>query len=116
MAQLFLSGLCCLLSPLIIGLSPVLLLPFLLLWGITVVGDSPQFSTLNAVNAPKELIGSALTIANCIGFAITIVSIQLLSWLAGVIEVRWLFLFLIIGPILGLVAMRPLLASERPAR
>jgi len=115
-AQLFLSGLCCLLSPLIIGLSPVLLLPFLLLWGITVVGDSPQFSTLNAVNAPKELIGSALTIANCIGFAITIVSIQLLSWLAGVIEVRWLFLFLIIGPILGLVAMRPLLASERPAR
>jgi hypothetical protein len=84
-------------------------LAFLLFWGIVVVGDSPQFSALNAQNAPKTLVGSALTIANCIGFAITIVSIQLLSWLSGIVSARWLFVVLALGPLAGLFAMSPLL-------
>jgi hypothetical protein len=74
-----------------------------------VVGDSPQFSALNAQNAPKELVGSALTIANCIGFAISIVSIQLLNVLAGHVDTAWLFLVLTPGPVLGLLALAPLI-------
>ena len=86
-----------------------LFLAFLLFWGIVVVGDSPQFSTLNAQSAPPLLVGSALTIANCIGFAISIVSIQLLNVLAAAVRPDYLFVPLAIGPILGLVALRPLL-------
>jgi len=84
-------------------------LAFLLAWGIVVVGDSPQFSALNAENAPRALVGSALTIANCIGFAITIGSIELLNAAAGTVGAQWLFVLLAPGPILGLVALLPLL-------
>ena len=78
------------------------------------LGDSPQFSTLNAHYAPKALVGSALTIVNCIGFSITIISIQLLSYVSHFIDTRWLFLLLIVGPVAGLYAMRPLLGAGAP--
>ena len=111
--QLAVSGLCCLASPIAFMLNPALGLAFMLLWGITVIGDSPQFSALNAVTAPKAYVGSALTIANCIGFSITVVSIQLLSTLAEIVGPQYLFLALAPGPILGLLALRPLLRNSR---
>ncbi|HEY0336453.1 MAG TPA: MFS transporter, partial [Burkholderiales bacterium] len=83
-------------------------LAFMLVWGITVLGDSPQFSALNAQNAPKELVGSALTIANCIGFSITIVSIQLLNELSTSVNVAYLYVPLAVGPLFGLMALMPL--------
>lgn len=106
--QLLASGICCLLSPLLFLAPWPVFLAFLLFWGIVVAGDSPQFSTLNAQNAPPELVGSALTIANCIGFAISIVSIQLVNTLAGNLEPRYLFLVLSVGPAVGLLAMSSL--------
>jgi len=111
--QLAVSGLCCLASPIAFTLNPMLGLMFMLLWGITVIGDSPQFSALNAVTAPKAYVGSALTIANCIGFSITVVSIQLLSTLAEVVGPQYLFLALAPGPVFGLLALRPLLRNSR---
>ena len=87
---------------------PVFLL-FMLVWGLAVVGDSPQFSTLNAQSAPPDRVGSALTIANAIGFAISIVSIELLNALAGVLAMQYLFILLVPGPVLGLMALRRLL-------
>jgi MFS family permease len=108
-AQLAASGLCCLVSPLTFYLPEALYLAFLLFWGVVVVGDSPQFSALNAQSAPRERVGSALTIANCIGFAITIVSIQLLNSAAERLPPHSLLLLLAPGPILGLIALAPLL-------
>ncbi len=114
-AQLTASGLCCLLSPVIfLTMPPAIFIAFLLFWGVVVVGDSPQFSALNAAYAPSDQVGSALTIANCIGFAISIVSIQLLNQMADVLPTHLLFLLLIPGPIFGLIALRPLLAQPRP--
>jgi len=110
--QLAASGVCCLLSPFIIGASTPLFLIVLVVWGITVAGDSPQFSALNALKAPKALVGSALTIVNCIGFAMTIAGVQFLSYAGSFIETRWLFLTLAAGPIIGLYSMRHLLAAE----
>jgi hypothetical protein len=63
------------------------------------------FSTLVAQNAPIESKGTLLTITNCFGFSLTIVSIQLLGRLTDVINLEYLFVWLSIGPILGLVAM-----------
>jgi MFS family permease len=95
--QLSAFGLCCLVSPLAF-LTPVpLFLAFLLFWGMVVAGDSPQFSALNARFAPPRLVGSALTIANCIGFAITIVSIALLGWLIETAGPQYVFLMLVPG-------------------
>jgi predicted MFS family arabinose efflux permease len=108
-AQLAASGLCCLLSPLLFHAAPLAFVGFLLVWGIVVVGDSPQFSALNARHAPADQVGSALTIVNCAGFAITIVSIQLLNEAADTLPMQWLFLLLLPGPLLGLWALRPLL-------
>ncbi len=112
--QLAVSGVCCVISPFLFSAPTPVFLLFLLIWGTTVVGDSPQFSSLNARYAPKALVGSALTIVNCIGFSITIVSIQALSYASHFIDTRWLFLLLTIGPVAGLYAMRPLLGA--PAR
>jgi hypothetical protein len=111
-AQLAASGLCCLLSPFLLLAPPAVVLAFLVFWGIVVVGDSPQFSALNAANAPRESVGSALTIGNCIGFAITIGSIQLLNTLSGSVPVQYLFLLLAPGPAFGLWAMLPLLRGK----
>lgn len=117
-AQLSLSGLCCLLSPLAFLAPLPAFLGFLLLWGVAVVGDSPQFSALTAATAPKHLVGSALTIVNCIGFSITIASIQTVSFLSDKVDARFVFLALAIGPALGLAALRPLLSpvSTRAAK
>jgi len=111
--QLAISGTCCLLSPLLFNSSTTVFLGFLLFWGITVVGDSPQFSALNAENAPRDYVGSALTIVNSIGFLITIFSIQLASTMLVHIDVRYIFLLLVPGPIIGLWALRPLLAGNK---
>ncbi|MEL6657377.1 MAG: MFS transporter [Bacteroidota bacterium] len=100
------SGILCLLSPVIFMISqPVVFISVLLLWGFLVVADSPLFSTMVAHNAPAESKGSALTIVNCIGFAITIISIQLLSALQQEWWLSYCFVLLAIGPALGLWAL-----------
>lgn len=112
--QLCASGVCCLLLPLVLGFELPVFLVFMMFWGIVVVGDSPQFSALTAAYAPRELIGSALTIANCIGFGITIVSIQVTGWLTAVLPHAYITLPLALGPALGLLVLRQLVL-RRPA-
>ncbi|HIJ56198.1 MAG TPA: MFS transporter [Deltaproteobacteria bacterium] len=111
--QLAASGLCCLFSPVFYGLSKEIFFAVLLFWGIMVVGDSPQFSTLVARTAPQELVGSAMTIVNCIGFLITILSIQLLNYLFQHFSANYLFIILTVGPVFGLLSLWPLL-QKRP--
>ena len=104
---LFLSGICCLISPMALNISmEYLFIGFLLLWGMFVVADSPLFSTLVANNSSAEIKGSALTIVNCIGFSITIVSIQLISGLHEMFNSNSIYAILAIGPALGLLAYR----------
>jgi len=104
---LLLSGTCCLLSSFFFKTeSEFLFLGFLFFWGMVVIADSPLFSTLVAQNATPEIKGTALTIVNCIGFAITIVSIQLLTYLQTSLDGTQLYLVLAIGPLLGLMALK----------
>lgn len=99
---LFISGLICLLSPILFELPQSLFLFGWCLWGMAVTADSPQFSNLVAGAIPHELKGTGLTLVNCIGFAISIASIQLLAYLTSYFETNYLFLILTVGPILGL--------------
>jgi MFS family permease len=98
------SGLCCFISPFIIHNQNHWQLPFLLLWGMLVVMDSPQFSSLIAKYAPVENRASALTIITCIGFSITVISILVLGILVKIMGITWLFWFLLPGPIFGVLA------------
>jgi MFS family permease len=106
--QLGASGLCCLLSPLAYALPPAGFIAFMLAWGVAVAGDSPQFSALNAANAPPAFVGSALTIVNCIGFAISVASLQAMTALASHLPPEAWFVPVAIGPALGLLAFRRL--------
>jgi MFS family permease len=104
--SLSLSGLCCILSPLFLSGTPFFIfLLFLFFWGLVVVADSPLFSTLVAQNAPEQSRGTSLTIVNCIGFAITIVSIQILNLWFQNLNVRYIYMLLAIGPLLGVLAL-----------
>ena len=103
---LSLSCLCCLFSPFFIATpSFLVLMLFLFFWGIVVTADSPLFSTVVAQNAPDESRGTSLTIVNCIGFSITIVSIQLMKVLTAQLNILYIFSFLAIGPVLGIAAL-----------
>jgi len=99
------SGLCCVLSPFVFDLPAPAFLAVLVVWGVAVVADSPQYSALTAQTAPQHLVGSALTIVVSIGFLITIPSIQLINWLLQVIPPRLVFLPLVPGPVLGMIVL-----------
>lgn len=108
--QLAASGACCLLAPWMLAAPLPLFVAWLLLWGTTVAGDSPQFSTLTARNAPAAVVGSVLTFANSIGFAISVASIELFVHAVQWLPLAALLPGLAIGPVLGLWALRPLVA------
>jgi DHA1 family inner membrane transport protein len=78
----------------------------LLVWGFTVVGDSPQYSALAAAATPPNLVGSALTMMNSIGFALTIPSIELAQFLLDRNGSQWFLVPMAIGPVIGLWFMR----------
>ncbi|APG65647.1 MFS transporter [Tenacibaculum todarodis] len=104
---LFLSCLCCIISPLILGSNnEILFLSFLIFWAFVVIADSPLLSTLVAQNAPVKLKGTALTIVNCIGFSITIISIQYITSLTNILDSNKIYMVLAIGPVLGLISLR----------
>ncbi|ETN96628.1 MFS transporter [Zhouia amylolytica] len=105
---LLLSCICCLASPLIFSLkAPGFVIAYLLFWGMVVIADSPLFSTLVAQNSRPEIKGTALTIVNCIGFSITIVSIQIVNVIRSLTDTNSIYAVLAIGPVLGLIALLP---------
>lgn len=100
------SGICCLISPFMIEFSFGIIAIFWLVWGFTVVADSPQFSALSAQTAPPQVVGSALTMINAIGFTITVISVQLCGTLLVNYSVEWIMLLLLPGPILGVLSLQ----------
>ena len=113
-STLLLSCVCCLVSPFFfLQESETIFIIFLLFWGMVVIADSPLFSTLVSQNAPKKDKGTALTIVNCIGFSLTIISLQLISNLFHITGSNFVFLVLAIGPILGLISLQGKIFLEK---
>jgi MFS family permease len=114
-AALLISGACCFISPFIFQLPLFLFLAILFIWSLAVVPDSPQFSTLVAQYAPEHLRGTALTIYNSIGFAITTISLVVIDRVfhsAGFFGGQNAFLLLGIGALAGLPPMIRLIRSK----
>ena len=85
-------------------------------WGVSVVADSAQFSAIVSETTDDEYLGTALTVQTCLGFLLTMVSIRLTSAVADWVGWQWAFLVVLPGPILGVQAMvalmRPRIREE----
>lgn len=104
LGALAISGLCALTFALAWRvLPPMAMAVLLVVWGASVIADSPQFSALAARACPPAWVGGALAIQNSIGFAITVVSIAATTALLEKIGLDAIWL-LVPGPVLGLAA------------
>jgi predicted MFS family arabinose efflux permease len=112
---LFISGACCFISPFIYHLPLILFLAILFIWGLAVIPDSPQFSTLVATYAPEHLRGTALTIYNSIGFSISTISLIVIDrvfYSKGFFGQENTMLLLGAGALIGLPSMIRLIKSK----
>ena len=110
------SGTCAALTPLVFGAPIWVMLPFVLVWGLTVVADSAQFSTMVTETATDETRGTALTLQTAVGFLLTLVTIRLVPALGDSLGWQWAFPILAVGPIAGVAAMVRLARSPHAAR
>ena len=99
------SGSCASVVGLFFGAPLVALAPLLLVWGISVVADSAQFSAAVSELAPSDYVGTALTLQTSLGFLLTCATIYLLPTVAAAIGWRWSMSVLAIGPVFGVWAM-----------
>ncbi len=108
-----LSGACALLIPFAFGHSLWIVGPLAWTWGFFVVADSAQFSALVTEAVPAHAVGTALTVQTSLGFLLTMVSIQLIPPLVGVVGWKWAFPVLAVGPAFGIAAIRHLRRFKR---
>jgi MFS family permease len=106
-AAMGVSGTCAVLTGLLFGAWPVLLVAMALVWGLTVVADSAQFSTAISELAPPGTAGSALTVQTASGFLLTAVTVTGVSLLGPDDPGGWRLAFglLALGPLVGIWAM-----------
>ena len=86
-----------------------------LVWGVAVIADSAQFSAAVAESSDRSLVGTMLTVQTCMGFLLTLASIQLVPVLAGWWGWQGAFAVLAVGPLLGILPMARLQTLSRSA-
>lgn len=105
------SAACCVAGALVFR-EPVLLLGLSLIWGIAVIADSAQFSTIISEVSDKNYVGTALTLQTAVGFLLTAFSIRFIAALASRFGWRWAMAAMAVGPLLGIWAMSGLLVRQ----
>jgi MFS family permease len=116
MAAMAVSGACAALIGLTFAAAPALTMAIAIVWGISVIADSAQFSTAVTELSPPAYVGTALTTQTCVGFSITLISIWLIPLAVRAVGWRWAFALLAIGPVLGVIAMGRLRALPEARR
>lgn len=112
MWAMMVSASCAALTLVVYGGSPILLYALIVLWGFSVVADSAQFSALVSEHAPRDHVGTALTLQTCVGFLLTMVTIEMLPRVAAATSWQWASLLLVPGPLMGAWAMSRLRAPR----
>ncbi|UEM03479.1 MFS transporter [Skermanella rosea] len=105
------SGTCALTIGLLFDGPPVLLLAVGIVWGISIIADSGQFSATVAELSDRSLVGTMLTIQTCAGFLLTLASIHLMPFAVDAVGWTYAFAVLAVGPFLGILAMLRLRAD-----
>jgi len=106
------SGACCVLAGFVLG-APIWAVALLTwVWGFFVVADSAQFSALVTEVAPPDAVGTALMLQTSMGFLLTMVTIQAIPVLVDLIDWRWAFAMLALGPAAGIWSIRRLRAVQ----
>jgi MFS family permease len=109
-AAMAMSGTCAATIGLLFGGSAAVLVAVCIVWGITIVADSAQFSASIAELSDKARVGTMLTVQTALGFTLTLVTIQAIPYLVQAVSWRYAFLPLAVGPALGVWAMARLRA------
>jgi MFS family permease len=104
-SALAVSGSCAILAGLLFGGSPWLMIALCLVWGVSVVADSAQFSASITELSDRALVGTMLTVQTCVGFLLTLATIHLIPMLADAVGWQWAFSVLALGPVAGIWAM-----------
>jgi MFS family permease len=99
------SGSCAILIGFFFASPLWLVLLVSVVWGVSVVADSAQFSTMVTELADQAYVGTALTLQLAAGFTITVATIWLIPLLEQALGWRWAFAFLAPGPVLGVLTM-----------
>jgi MFS family permease len=113
MAAMAVSGTCAATIGLLFGGEPAWLAAVCVVWGISVVADSAQFSASIAELSERARVGTMLTLQTALGFTLTLVTIHLMPLLVAVVGWRYAFMPLAVGPALGVWAMARLRAHPR---
>ena len=112
-----LSGTCALVIGVFFDGPPLALALIAILWGITIVGDSAQFSAAVTELSDQSFVGTALTVQLGIGYALTVVAIWLVPIAAEALGGwQWAFMILLPGPVVGAAAMLALRRMPEAAR
>lgn len=105
-ALMLVSGSCAFAIGFLVNTSPFLVGLIALLWGLTIIADSGQFSAAVTELSEPNLVGTALTVQMAIGFGITMITIWLVPVFAQLFgSFQWMFLLLAPGPFIGAIAM-----------
>jgi MFS family permease len=115
-AAMAVSGTCAATIGLLYGGSPAALMLVCIVWGISIVADSAQFSASIAELADRSRVGTMLTAQTALGFTLTLVTIHLMPHFVDALGWRYAFAPLAIGPAIGVWAMARLRARPEAVR
>ena len=106
-AAMAVSGTCAIACGLLFGSPAPIVFAVAIVWGITVIADSAQFSSAISELAPPGTAGSALALQVAAGFLLTSVTIIVLGLTDTTDATTWRigFAILALGPLVGIVAM-----------
>ncbi len=99
------SGLAALGTAATFGGPPWITFIVVVIWGIAIIPDSPQFSALVADASPPQIAGSLMTFQTAIGFGLTIFTVQAVPYAVEYTSWPIVISVMALGPVFGIWSM-----------